>query len=72
MATLQIETISLSYIPSYDDDDNEEDDGDNDDEDSDDVDNSGDGNRGLVHDSQELWLTFLASTNLHLVLHPSR
>lgn len=67
MAMLQVETISLSYIPLHgdDDDDNEEDDGDNDDEDSDDVDDPGDGN-------QVLWFTFFASTNLHLVLHPSR
>ena len=52
MATLQIETISLTYIPSYDDDDNEEDDGNNDDEDSDDVDDPGDGNKYPVYDGQ--------------------
>lgn len=43
-------------------------DGDNDDEDNDDVDDPEDGYPDPVHDSQELWLTFLASTNLHLVL----
>ena len=66
MAMLQVETISLSYIPLYVDDDNEEDDGNNDDEDNGDVDDPGDGNQDLIHVSLEFWFTFLASTNLHL------